>query len=402
MVPQASRTRRRARPSEVYKRVEAAPPRSSRRAGLALIAVFLGAIGLPATGLILGLDSAMVLDEKRLPAPAPEVPRSLAALAEFPARFEAYFNDHFGFRARLIRWLALAEVRGLGVSSSPDVILGRDGWLFYGTPEAVKVFRGDDPFPPEQLEEWRALLEGRRAWLAERGIPYLVVIPPEKSSIYPEFLPAGYRRVNRQSRLGQFLDYMRAHSAVQIVDLREALWAAKGERLLYYPADTHWSSHGAYVGYVQILEALSARLPGLRLAPRREVLEVLTKEPIWASDLLCVLGLERPDREDRVLVPKPPSRSRPGRPIVEPPPGLPPTLVPQVWEQADATLPRAVVFRDSFASSLIPFLSDHFRRIVYSSEYTFNRAIVEFERPDVVIQEMVERALMGPVPDDVQ
>ena len=56
--------------------------------------------------------------------------------------------------------------------------------------------------------------------------------------------------------------------------------------------------------------------------------------------------------------------------------------------------PRAVMFRDSFATWLIPFLVDHFRRITFSWQYTFDRELVEKEHPDVVIQEMVERVLM--------
>lgn len=64
-------------------------------------------------------------------------------------------------------------------------------------------------------------------------------------------------------------------------------------------------------------------------------------------------------------------------------------------ERAAANLPRAVMFRDSFASSMIPFLSEHFRRIVYEWQgpNQFNYALVEREKPDVVIQEMVERKL---------
>ena len=56
------------------------------------------------------------------------------------------------------------------------------------------------------------------------------------------------------------------------------------------------------------------------------------------------------------------------------------------------------MFRDSFATWLIPLLSESFSHILYSWQYTFNREIVERERPDVVIQEMVERTLMSPAP----
>ena len=37
-------------------------------------------------------------------------------------------------------------------------------------------------------------------------------------------------------------------------------------------------------------------------------------------------------------------------------------LVPEI---TGSTLPRAVIFRDSFVSPLVPFLSEHFSRAVY-------------------------------------
>ncbi len=69
-------------------------------------------------------------------------------------------------------------------------------------------------------------------------------------------------------------------------------------------------------------------------------------------------------------------------------------------ERTDAELPRAVLFRDSFAAQLIPFLAEHFQRILCIWDRNFDRAIVEHERPGVVIQEVVERALEQPVPVD--
>ena len=64
-------------------------------------------------------------------------------------------------------------------------------------------------------------------------------------------------------------------------------------------------------------------------------------------------------------------------------------------ERQDAGLPRAVLFRDSFAAQLIPFLAEHFERMICIWDNDFDRAIVEHERPAVVIQEVVERALEG-------
>ena len=64
-----------------------------------------------------------------------------------------------------------------------------------------------------------------------------------------------------------------------------------------------------------------------------------------------------------------------------------------VTEQDAPGRPRAVVFRDSFGSALIPFLSEEFSRAVYLWQYNVDPDVVLAERPDVVIQEWVGRRL---------
>ena len=69
-------------------------------------------------------------------------------------------------------------------------------------------------------------------------------------------------------------------------------------------------------------------------------------------------------------------------------------------ERTDAKLPRAVLFRDSFAAQLIPFLAEHFERMLCIWDSAFDRAIIEHERPGVVIQEIVERSIEKALPID--
>ena len=45
---------------------------------------------------------------------------------------------------------------------------------------------------------------------------------------------------------------------------------------------------------------------------------------------------------------------------------------------------------------LIPLLSENFSRIVYVSAHRLDPALILREKPDVVIEEMVERAMFGP------
>ena len=68
----------------------------------------------------------------------------------------------------------------------------------------------------------------------------------------------------------------------------------------------------------------------------------------------------------------------------------------EVYACAHPGLPRAVMYRDSMAIPLIPLLSENFSRIAYVSSARLDPALILREKPDVVIEQMVERAMFGP------
>jgi hypothetical protein len=57
-------------------------------------------------------------------------------------------------------------------------------------------------------------------------------------------------------------------------------------------------------------------------------------------------------------------------------------------------LPRLVMFHDSFGGALQPFFAEHFSKAVFVSKgMGFEEALLEQERPQVVLQELTERYL---------
>ena len=113
-------------------------------------------------------------------------------------------------------------------------------------------------------------------------------------------------------------------------------------------------------------------------------------------DLAGMMGLTRVLREvNLTLVPKRTRRAR----VLEPAGGGPTDEVGLlVTGIDDPSLPRAVIFRDSFTSALVPFLSEHFSRAVYLWQNDFDADVVTREHPDVVIQEIVGRHLYNFIP----
>lgn len=363
--------------------------------GVVLIAIFLIAICLPVADVFLDLDPTRLSEKRRL-APPPAVRLSQPLEVSYLAAFESWWNDSFGFRRSLVVGYS-RTLLALGVSPTPNVIVGRSGWLFFAGDEALASYRALQPFTEAELATWQRRIETRRDWLAERGIRYLVVIAPNKETIYPEFMPERLNRVRPLTRLDQLVTYMRAHSSVAIVDPRDALRSAKAGGTLYLRTDTHWNDVGAWLLYREIVTGLRRWYPELEPTPATEFAPVTRQG--WSGDLATMLGMDGRISEERLLLE--PRRVRLAR-VADP--GPRPEDAQQklsAAERGEPSLPRAVMFHDSFGLSLQPFLGESFSRIVFSSGPTnwrsnFDAALVERERPAVVIQEIAERFAVGP------
>ncbi len=377
------------------------------------VSAFVTILWLPLLDSWLDLDRSEPLTEKRELAPRPELGLDAGALADFPALFDAYYRDHLGFRDALVRAHQLVMVAGLSVTRLPAsdprapgsageasaqhaqperVLLGRDGWLFLGE-SIVANDDGNDPFAKHGgLVYWKSSLEARRDWLARQDIPYLIVIVPDKLSMYPEYLPGHARPASGPSRLDRVLAFLERESQLELLDLRAPLFAAKRGERIYFRTDTHWNELGAYVGYAEIVGRLARWFSGLRAWPRSAFDAQLDES--FRGDLASMLGLEHVLGEAAVrLVPR---RARSAREVVDglwAPHGL--ALDTRARVGGDPDGPRAVLFFDSFGWRLVPLLAEHFERIALYRQRVFHPRIFETERPDVVIEQWVERTFVA-------
>jgi alginate O-acetyltransferase complex protein AlgJ len=356
--------------------------------------VFAGLLAMPALDTTFGLDRT-ALEEKRQLALRPGLPLSLQAVAELPTDFDAYVEDHFGFRSLLVRLHARATVCWLGVLPSPNVeiIVGRHGWLFFTGQNSVAYIEGRNPFSESDIEAWRLSLRQRNDWLASRGIRYLVVFAPGSPSIYPEHLPRWVRPSSHGTRLDQLLSAMRGCPEVAVLDLRPALLGIKKLALAYSPTDTHWNMVGAWAAYDAIMKALTRWFPEAQPTPPSGFDVAWGRGP--GGDLAAMAGIKGLVSEPIVWVaPRTPSRCR------TLPSGDYATLrawpklqEPVITVRDHGDIPSVVVFRDSFSVALVPYLSEHFGRAVYLWIQDFEPSVIEREKPDLVIQEYTERML---------
>jgi hypothetical protein len=364
-----------------------------RFASRALAVVFVAAISAPLAANFAGVDGADPGAENRTMAEFPRFDGTAASLRSLPSGFDAWFSDHFGFRATFVRWNAAFRFFVLGTTSSQQVMVGRDRWLFYADDGAVEDIGNTSPLSKGEVKNWREAVVRAKEWLDGQDAAFVFAIAPDKHVVYPENLPAGVGRAGSNSRTGQVLDGLADLDFA--LDLRPALLAAKARERLYHVTDTHWNERGLFVAYEALIGAARRQKPGIPPAWSRDDFEAASATT-EAGDLAGMLGLKRVLREERLrLTPKRPRLAR----VVEPP-GAEPTAEEGrlVTEIPGSGLPRAVIFRDSFASPMVPFLSEHFSRAVYVWQNDFDASLIRTEHPDVVFQEIVGRHLYAFVP----
>ena len=358
-----------------------------------LSALFALVISLPLAATIAGVGRVDAGAENRELAPFPRYDGTFESIARYGNQFGHWFDDHFGFRSTLVRWYGEMRLFVLGTPPSPAVVQGRDGWFYYGEDGSIEDYARAEPLTPAALDNWRDTIVRTRDWLHGRGIAYVFFIAPDKYVLYPEFMPSTIRRVGPTSRTDQL--YGRIHDVGSIVDVRPPLVAAKKVERIYHQTDTHWNDRGAFAAYQAIIAAVRTRSPATQPAWTRDDFEAEANET-EGMDLAGMMGLTRVMREiDLALVPKRPRHAR----VVEP--AGADAMAQEgrlVTEIPGSSQPRAVIFRDSFVSRLVPFLSEHFSRAVYLWQNDFDADVIQEEHPDVVIQEIVGRHIYTFIP----
>lgn len=352
-----------------------------------IIVIFFIVLLTPMVDWIWDIDPASNLNENRQLIERPQLPHSLKSALKFRSKFQKYFNDNFGFRKTLLIGNYLFKYVLLGVSPSNDVVAGKNGWLFYAGNAEIEDCRHITRFSQEQLHRWSVNYNLKKKWLEQQGIQYLLVIAPNKSSVYPEYLPNALKSVRDVSALDEFITYMQKNSEVDVIDLRESLISAKAGEAVYFKTDTHWNNYGAFVAYLEIMKAVTTWFPNLKYLKVADF--KIDKKPSPAGDLAGMIGGQELMSDYQYhFEPKKAFTAS----VVEKSEKVRGTFT---MEKKDSNLPRATIFRDSFFIALVPFVAENFRSSTYYWETwdtkTPMNEIINRHRPDIVIEEVVER-----------
>ncbi len=181
---------------------------------------------------------------------------------DFPDDYESYYNDNIPYRNQLISLNNSIEYFLFGQSANDDVVIGKDGWLFYRDPTEQSL--GYWQYSDEQLKQIANNLEVTDRILERHGIEFVLFIAPNKETIYKDKLPAYYETEDTYTSVDQLVDYLRSNTDIRVVYPRRELEKARDthtDKLLYYKLDTHWNNIGGYLGTVSLAEELGVKMP---------------------------------------------------------------------------------------------------------------------------------------------
>jgi alginate O-acetyltransferase complex protein AlgJ len=293
------------------------------------------------------------------------------------------------------------------VASSPDVTIGRDGWLFLvgGSNNALRYYTDASYFTDDHAESWANLLRRRHARLGISGVRYLHIAAPDKISVYPDYLDMKLPNFERHPI--RLLEERLIASGQEglLINPLGAFAAHEMRDSMYLKTDTHWSYYAGLVVLEMVLRRIGMpRQIDISTRQRHSYTHVfdlgaklqpqISEETFAISTLPCVERFHANAQatlfEQNVKRKQPVTHG-----------GI---NVAFRNTSADAVDQVVVIFGDSFmdfqASNATVIFAEHFREVHFVWSASIDYAYVARVGADIVISETAERFMITVPGDD--
>ena len=318
----------------------------------------------------------------------PPLPESFLDMNLWPREFSSYVDDHFILRGHIISKIS-RTLYNHGISINKKIMIGQKGWLYFTIEgDLISKYRGIVTLSPEESNEWIREMSSRVDFLKERGIACWFIIVPEKSTIYPQFLPEWCTKIG-PSLTDTLVQKLKEQEKIKWIDLRPLLIEASKQSQVYFKYDTHWNDYGAYLAYQYVMQQIRK---DVNVSPL-EMNQIRFVHKELSGDLATALSLNGYLKEDG--------------PVVE-------ILRPRVIHRtqgdyqkegwvATTSVPscRAMILCDSYVNSFMSkYLEESFSYSYFKHHngIEFNKDLILHQKPDVVLYFVVERFLSAKLP----
>jgi hypothetical protein len=301
------------------------------------------------------------------------------------------------YNSHTVSWNSLtvgSEVNG--------VTIGYNGWMFYQ--DTMSDYVGTSVFTQARAESIVKMMKERVSYLENTlGMKVYMIIPPNKNTIYPEYMPESYT-MGSYRKIDQVIDLLRNDVGMTVIDVRDALYEAKNatpQRSLYYQTDTHWNNHAGFIAYTELMNAIKKDFPNAVYHPKSDY--QIDYYQTYAKDLLYYLGYYDDFKSygPQYTLKNPCYLSF--KALAYQPTGQ--------WQFANvykdgyadyyrfytytnytnSSAPSVYMMRDSFSVAMASFMKDSFSKCTMDWTFTCYKEHIENIDADIVIFEVAER-----------
>lgn len=306
--------------------------------------------------------------EKRQLAEAPKIKKDGKLNFDYFDEFEKYFSEHFAFRQELVNADGRLKSTVFGTSPNKDVIVGKDGWLYYGA--TVNDFLNINMLSQRGINNILSNIELMNDYCSQHGADFLFMIAPNKNSVYPEYMPFNYVSSDNKDNYERLAESLKDKD--YWCDMKETILNTDSSMPLYHKTDTHWNNMGAYAGHVKLMEMLGHKFcpAGTRWFTRDDRL----------GDLAAMIYPAEDAKDTQVYNDYEFTYNYRGRFK-----GLDDITINTICETGEDTL---LMWRDSYGEAILPYMAESYASAEFSRSVPYR--MDNINGGDVIL-EIVER-----------
>lgn len=248
---------------------------------------------------------------------------------------------------------------------STQVLLGKEDWLFYKSTEdgdPISDYQGINHYDEATMQAYADKLTNERNQFANYGIDFYILSIPNKSSVYPEYMPDTIERKDTTSRTDLLMKYLEENTDLNVVDAKTTLVKAKKKKPVYYKSDTHFNQIGAFVTVQALKDKIDGKTDSLKDVKFDKVMNN------YSGDLACLCDMQDTFNDD-------------------------------IQYQLDAATvntkiksnKRILVIGDSFSEVMQSIMSQYFAEVKTVNIWSFEPSLLDEYKPDIVVWEHAER-----------
>ncbi|MDO4876909.1 MAG: hypothetical protein Q3987_05960 [Oscillospiraceae bacterium] len=338
--------------------------------------IFLAVLLVPFAGmLITGPSKSESSSAARLPAlvMVSEDENKTTLNKDYLKQLGEYFEGHCALRQEMVTGYSLVTAKVFRTSSSKSVIYGKNGWMFYT--DTLGDYTGTEVMSERELNDCVRTLKLIDSYCKANGLEFVFVIAANKNSLYGENMPYYYAKTTKPGNRVRLVERLK-EEGIRYVDLYDVF--AAENKVLYHKTDSHWNNEGA---------ALAAR--AIHEATGQMYVERYNKAPYkvqkdFKGDLAAMMYPSSVPLEEEIYYDGGFGFDYEGK-------------VESNFDNKIMTLGalgnNLMMYRDSFGSSLLPFMAESYKNALFSRSLTVQVRDIRSIKANVLIIEKAERFL---------